>query len=141
VAITAMTDQEVSGTGVAARHSNAIGKINEIAAALDVVAGGAIADPGNGGAIPVTVGGVCAMTSAGAETRTLAIPTTIGQRLTLICDTYVGDIVITAAGGVNQAGNTSLTFGVAADFLELVAATVAGALVWRVVENDGVVLA
>lgn len=99
-----------------------------------------IADPGNGKAIPVSTSGVCPLKSAGAETRTLAIPTFIGQRLALICDTYVGDIVITASQAVNQANNKTLTFGVATDAIELVAMTVAGALRWRVMGNDGVAL-
>lgn len=100
----------------------------------------AITDPGNAGAIPVTSSGVCAMTSAGAETRTLAIPTFVGQQLTLICDTYVGNIVVTSAQAINQAGNTTMTFGAAADYIKLEAATVGGALRWRVAANDGTAL-
>lgn len=100
----------------------------------------AITDPGNAGAIPVTSSGVCAMTSAGAETRTLAIPTFVGQQLTLICDTYVGNIVVTSAQAINQAGNTTMTFGAAADYIKLEAATVGGALRWRVAANDGTTL-
>lgn len=99
-----------------------------------------IADPGNAGAIPVTTNGVCALTSAGAETRTLAIPTFMGQRLSLICDTYVGNIVVTSAQAINQAGNTVMTFNAAADYIALEAATVGGALRWRVAANDGVAL-
>lgn len=99
-----------------------------------------IADPGNAGAIPVTRSGNCALTSAGAETRTLAIPSFAGQRMLLYCDTYVGNIVITAAQPVNQAGNTILTFGAARDNCELVAITVGAALRWQVAYNDGVAL-
>lgn len=98
----------------------------------------AITDPGDAGAIPVTASGVCAMTSAGAETRTLAIPTFIGQRLVLVADTYVGDIVVTAAAAVNVANNNTLTFGAASEACELVAVTVGGSLVWQVGWNDGV---
>lgn len=99
-----------------------------------------IADPGNAGAIPVTSTGTCSMTSAGAETRTLAIPTFVGQRLSLIDDVHVGNIVVTSAQAINQAGNTVMTFGAVADFIDLVAAQVGGALRWRVVGNDGVAL-
>lgn len=102
---------------------------------------GAVAhtDPGNGGAIPVTSSGVCALTSTGAgETRTLAIPSYVGQRLTLIHDTDGGNINVTASQGVNKAGHTTIPFGDAGDFIELVAATVGGALRWRVVATDGV---
>jgi hypothetical protein len=100
----------------------------------------AIADPGNAGAISVKQSGVCAMTSAGAETRTIAIPSFIGQEISLIDDTHVGNIVVTAASAINQAGNTIMTFGAAADAIVLKAMTVGGTLVWRVTANDGVAL-
>lgn len=100
-----------------------------------------IADPGTGVAIPVTRSGTVAITTAAAETNTLAIPTFVGQRLALICDTYaVGDRVITASQAINQAGNTIMTFGAAGDMIVLQAMTVGGALRWRVVSNDGVAL-
>lgn len=99
-----------------------------------------VADPGNAGAVAVTASGVCLLTSAGAETRTLAVPTFVGQKLALICDTYVGNIVITAAASINQANNTIMTFGQAADMIELTAMKVGGALRWRVTANDGVAL-
>jgi len=97
-----------------------------------------IADPGDGGAIPVDESGSCAMTSAGAETRTMAIPTFEGQRITLFCDTYVGDIVVTTSAACNVANNNTLTFGAVSEALELVGVTVGGALVWQIGWNDGV---
>lgn len=100
----------------------------------------AITDPGDAGAIPVTDTGYCPLVSAGAETRTLADPSFAGQRLTLGFDTDGGDCVVTAATAVNQTGNNTLTFADAGDHLELVAITIAGSLVWRVVANDGVAL-
>ena len=99
-----------------------------------------IADPGNAGAIPVTASGVCALTSAGAETRSLAIPTFMGQRLSLICDTYVGNIVVTAASAVDSAAHTVMTFGAAGRVVTLVGVTVGGSRKWRLVGADGVVL-
>jgi len=99
-----------------------------------------IADPGNGGAIPVTSDGHVPMTSAGAETRTLAIPTYVGQRASLICDVYIGDIVVTSAQALNQTGNTVMTFGAAGDMIVLEGMQLAGALRWRVISNDGVAL-
>jgi hypothetical protein len=101
----------------------------------------AIADPGTGLAIPVTRDGVCNLTSAGAgETRTVAIPTYIGQRLTLHHDTDGGAIAITFASAINQAGNTIGTFTEVDDFLELVGVTKGGTRCWRIVANDGVAL-
>lgn len=99
-----------------------------------------ITDPGDAGAVPVTGDGVCAMTSAGAETRTIAAPGYLGQEISLIDDTHVGNIVVTSATAVNQAGNNTLTFGAAADACTLKAMTVGGSLVWRITLNDGVAL-
>ena len=80
------------------------------------------------------------MTSAGAETRTLAIPTFVGQRLTLFHSVDGGAIVLTVAQAINQAGNNTATFTEVADLLVLEAVSLGGALRWRVVANDGVVL-
>ena len=100
-----------------------------------------VSDPGDGKAIPVTsVNMVCNMTSAGAETRTLAIPKFVGQTCALCCDTYVGNIVVTAASGINVAANTVMTFGAVDEAIFLEAVTKAGALRWQVVANDGVAL-
>lgn len=97
-----------------------------------------LADPGNAGAIPVTaLYGVCNITTAGAETRTLAAPTMMGQRIVLCHDTDGGDGVITVASAFNQAGNTIITLNDAGDHVELVCATIAGAKRWRIVNNDG----
>jgi len=99
-----------------------------------------ITDPGDAGAIPVAESGTVAITTAGAETRSLAIPTFAGQRLTISEDVYVGDAVITAAAAINQAGNTIITLNGAGDTVELVGVQVGGVLVWRVVFNDGAAL-
>ena len=100
-----------------------------------------IAAPGTGQAIPVTVSGVCMITTAAAETNTLAIPTFVGQRLHLICDTYaVGNRVITSAQRINQATNTIMTFGAVGDSIVLEGVKIGGALRWQVIANDGVAL-
>jgi hypothetical protein len=100
-----------------------------------------ITDPGTGAAIPVTASGVVAITTAAAETNTLAIPTFLGQRLVLVCDVYaVGDRVVTAASAINVAGNTIMTFGAARDAIELVAIQLAGVLAWEVSWNNNVAL-
>jgi len=100
----------------------------------------AIADPGASGAIPITKTGTCLLTSAAAETRTLAAPTYAGQVLTLACKAYVGDIVITATPAINQTGNNTITIGAAGDIIELVGIEVGAAKAWRVVVNDGCTL-
>jgi hypothetical protein len=101
----------------------------------------AITDPGDAGAIPVTSGGSCALVTAGAETRTLAAPTYVGQLITLYLKTDGGDCVLTCATAVNQTGNTSLTFADAGDEITLRAIESGANKRWRVVSNDGVALA
>ena len=112
--------------------------IAELYAQLQV----AVADPADAGAIPVTKSASIALTSTGAgETRTMAIPSIIGQVITLSFDVDGGgDIAITAASAINQATNTIMTFSDAGEVISLRSVQVAGALVWRVVENDGVAL-
>lgn len=99
-----------------------------------------IADPGNAGAIPVTADGCCAMTSGGSETRTIAAPTYIGQRISLIHDVDGGAIAVTSATAINQTGNTIMTFTEVKDACTLECMQVAGTKVWRIVYNDGVAL-
>lgn len=96
-----------------------------------------VADPGNGGAIAVTSSGVCELTSVGAETRTLAIPTFVGQELTLHTDTYVGNIVITVASAFNVAANKIITMGAAKHATHLRGVTVGGTRAWALVAKDG----
>lgn len=125
------------GTGTLGRSGQLVTFQSKIAAGA---AAWTIADPGNAGAIPVTASGVAPLTSAGAETRTIAIPSFIGQKIAIICDVYVGDIVITSSQSINQAGNTIITLGAAADMIELTGMQVGGALRWRVTANDGAAL-
>lgn len=94
-----------------------------------------------GTAIPVTHSGSFPITTAGAETNTLADPTFLGQWLNIFVDTFaVGARVITAASRINQAANTIITLGEVGDFIKLEAISIAGALKWQVVSNDGAVL-
>lgn len=101
-----------------------------------------LTDPGNAGAIPVTAtNGQVAIVTAGAETRTLAIPTHAGQRLILSMQTDGGDCVVTVAAAINMTGNTTITLNDASDSIELVGIVgSAGALLWRVVVNNGCTL-
>lgn len=100
-----------------------------------------IADPGNGGAILVTTSGSCAMTSVGAdETRTIAVPAAVGQRISLFHSVDGGNITVTSSEVINQAANTKMIFTDVADFIELVCVDLGGGPRWRVVSNDGVAL-
>ncbi len=94
-----------------------------------------------GTAIPVTNSGSFPITQNGAETNTLADPTFIGQWLNIFVDTDTsGARVITAASRINQAAETIITLTEVGDFIKLEAITIAGALKWQVVSNDGAVL-
>jgi len=99
-----------------------------------------IADPGNAGAIAVTDTGHCEIVTAGAETRTLAAPTYLGQMLLLSMKTDGGDAVIAVATAVNQTGNNRITMNDAADSILLVAVASGTNIRWRVAYNDGCTL-
>lgn len=124
------------GESIPERLAEVIDTVNDLCEESDLE----IADPGDAGAIPVTKSGVVALVTGGAETRTAAIPSFIGQDLTLVLDTDGGDCVVTFSQAINAAGNTVATFDDAGDVLFLKAVTIAGALRWRVVENIGVTL-
>jgi hypothetical protein len=118
--------------------------VTSTAAQLNTAATGglttAIADPGDAAAIPVTSSGYVPLVSAGAETRTLAAPTFIGQVLNAYFKTDGGDCVVTCATAVNQTGNNTLTFADAGDQIVLMAVESGANLRWRVQSNDGVAL-
>lgn len=99
-----------------------------------------VADPGDAAAIAITKSGVCLLTSAGVETRTLAIPTFVGQRLGIVHSVDGGSIEVTASERINETGNTVMTFTEAEDFIELLGIKIGANLRWQVVSNDGVVL-
>jgi len=99
-----------------------------------------IADPGNAGAVPITDSGHVDIVTAGAETRTIAAPTDIGQSLLLSMKTDGGDCVVTVATGINQAGNNTITLNDAGDSILLVAVASGTNKRWRVAYNDGCTL-
>jgi hypothetical protein len=99
-----------------------------------------IADPGAAGAISPARSGNCALTTAAAETRTLAIPARVGTLLAITLDVDGGDAVITVAAAINQTGNNTITMGDAGDTIVLEAVQVGGAKRWRVLVNDGCAL-
>lgn len=100
----------------------------------------AIADPGNGGAIPVTASGYVPIVTAGSETRTLAAPSFVGQELLLYVKTDGGTCVITVASAINQTGNNTITTAEVRDVIRLVAIESGSSKVWHVVSNDGAAL-
>lgn len=130
--VTTNTAQTVSGA------KTFTGGVIDGAPASATLAGRVVADPGASGAIPVTADGLVPLVSAGAETRTLAAPAYAGQRLTLCMKTDGGDITVTCATFLNQAGNNTLVFNDAGDMVNLVAIQVGSNLRWRISGIDGV---
>lgn len=95
-----------------------------------------IADPGASGAIPVVgyVDGICMLVTAAAESRTVADPTHVGQRLTLFLDTDGGDCTVTFASDITQtSGENVATFGDVGDYIMVEAISVSGTAKWRLV--------
>jgi len=99
-----------------------------------------LTDPGAAGAIPVTDSGHCDLVTTGAETRTLAAPTYLGQLLLVSLKTDGGNCVITCATTVNQTGNNTITLDDAGDAILLVAKANGANKRWSVVSNDGCTL-
>jgi hypothetical protein len=102
-----------------------------------------ITDPGNTGAIFNSGIGNCPLTVAAAgETRTIANPTFVGAKVLLSLASLAagGTVAITAGGQINAAGNTVMTFNAAGDSCILQGFNVGGAVLWRIVDNDGPVL-
>ncbi len=99
-----------------------------------------LADPGNAGAIPVTASGHVEIVTTGAQTRTLAAPTFIGQMLVLSMKTDGGDCVITCATTVNQTANNTITLNDAGDCVTLIAKSNGANIRWSVLANDGAAL-
>jgi hypothetical protein len=95
----------------------------------------AITDPGNAGAIPITKSGVCVLNiPAGAETRTMAAPTFLGQEIVLCAGTDGGGTVeVTVATDFNAANNTKVTFGALEQTNVFKASMTGASLKWKLV--------
>lgn len=97
-----------------------------------------LADPGAGGRIQTEEDlKVCELVTAAAEARTLANPTKVGNRLTLRMKTDGGDCTVTAAGGLNVAGNTTAVFADVGDQLELISVSTTTGFRWEILVNTG----
>ena len=100
-----------------------------------------IADPGSSGAIDVSRSGYVELTTAGAETRTLADPVFRGQVLDIVFIADGGNCVVTAASAVNQTGNNTITFTDVGEHTRLVGAyNATDGWEWKTVVNDGAAL-
>lgn len=100
----------------------------------------AIADPGTGQEIPVTGSGYVEIAVGNtAETNTLAVPTFVGQELTIyaVSRTGEGTRTITVASAFNTAGNNTILLDAAGETIVLRAIKVGAALAWRAIATDG----
>lgn len=80
------------------------------------------ADPGNAGSIVVDRSPcVVRLTSAAAETRTLARPTKVGDEVRLHFYSDGGDITLTVTGNYDEGGTSTMTFTEVGQFAEFVA--------------------
>jgi hypothetical protein len=103
----------------------------------------AIADPGTGQAIPVTGSGYVEIAiSDTAETNTLAVPTFVGQELTIYAVSVdgAGTRTITVASAFNTDGDNTILLDAAGETVVLRAIKVGEALAWRVIVADGATL-
>ena len=102
-----------------------------------LVANWKIADPGDAGAINFASNGraICGLTTAGAETRTIAAPSDANQELLVYIDTYVGAATLTITGGD---GVSSVVLGSAGAYVHLKAISIADTEKWTVVAYKGV---
>lgn len=94
-------------------------------------------------AIPVTGNGDLALTIAdAAETNTLAVPTFAGQEICISADTVAGSgsRAVTVASAINAAGEDTITFDAAGEFIILRGIKLGATFAWRVSAIDGATL-
>lgn len=118
----------------------AIAEVIDDVEAIDVKVVATVADPGDAAAIPVTRSAAIGLDIAdAAETNTLAVPAFAGQELLLYVTALAGSgtRVVTVTGGVDVAGNDTLTFDAAGQSLVLRAIDVGGTLRWALTHADG----
>lgn len=95
-------------------------------------------DPGNAKTItPQQWGQQFLITTAGAETRTLARPDKSGIMVSIVLDTDGGDLTLTVTGGYNAAADTSITFADAGDMVIFLSVKTGTTYQWTVVSQEG----
>jgi len=97
---------------------------------------GVITDPGDAGAIEASGSGCVPIISAGAETRTLASPSRLGQEITLYFQTDGGNVVVTAADEINVTGNNTITLTTVDESITFRSVWIGDGFQWRVAWND-----
>ncbi len=101
-----------------------------------------VSDPGDAGSIVIDrFGLVCPVVTEAAETRTLQQPTKAGLVAMVVLATDGGDLTLTVTGGFNQAGDTTITFGDAGDWVKFTSVKEGASYYWRVEASEGAALA
>ncbi len=80
----------------------------------------------------------CPVVTLTDEARTLEQPLKLGLIHTVVLDTDGGDLTLTVTGGYNAAGDTSITFGDAGDYVTFISIRVGTSFYWRVLQSEGV---
>lgn len=108
--------------------------LRDLFRAYESVGPGFIADPGNGQTInPVSWGQYASIVTNAAESRTLAQPDKAGILFMVGLDVDGGDLTLTVTGGYNPAGDTTITFGDAGDFVVFMSVKTGSTYQWTVV--------
>lgn len=106
--------------------------------AFQNVGPGLLADPGDAGTItPEQYGQQCLLTSAGAETRTLARPDRPGILTSVVLDTDGGDVTLTVTGGYNADADTSITLADAGDMVVFLSVKTGTTYQWTAIAQEG----
>lgn len=102
-----------------------------------------VTDPGDGNPIPAPTDGSnfsCAITTEGAETRSMGTPTRLGQKALIVFAVDGGDLVMSNAGGWIDGADNTLTFDTALESVILEAVGTGAVTDWRVTSKKGVAL-
>lgn len=116
--------------------------LHDLYRAFDSVGPGRLEDPGNGQTITIDSEnfGVMALTSTGAETRTLAAPNRPGIFFSVMMTVDGGDITFTVTGTYDGT-NSAITFDQIEDWVTLFSVeTAPGVFAWRVAASGGTAL-
>jgi hypothetical protein len=99
---------------------------------------GVLNDPGDAGSIEPTMWGQqCLITTAAAETRTLARPAKAGIMCSVVLDTDGGDLTLTVTGGFNDGAETVVTLDDAGDMVVFMSAKTGTTYQWTVIHQEG----
>ncbi len=97
-----------------------------------------LADPGNGGTITATAqDSIVRLIGGAGETRTIADPTILGQRLTLYSEVVAPTVTVTATSAIDASSNDLVRFTAPGQTVWFVAVSkIGGGLRWQYMGSD-----